>query len=261
MSVILKALKSQERESNNISKSPLIIPEGEGFFKGRQSMVKKDPYVSKKRIYVLSVLFAAAVIFAVALQWVKNRPAEPESAKQPAVAHAVENSNQTALAVQAETSEAVPADIVERANAAFAGGDYETAVKLFKEAIAKDQNNAMLHNNLGLIFVKKELYSSAEDEYKKALESDDKCAECFNNFGYLKSILGESFEARKYFEKASALLASYADPYFNLAVLSEKEGDIGNAVKYYRQFIELYPNKSDTLYSKVNKRVIELAGK
>jgi Tfp pilus assembly protein PilF len=75
----------------------------------------------------------------------------------------------------------------------------------------------------------------------------------------LKSVLGESIEAKKYLEKAISLASSYPDPYFNLAVLSEKEGDYSNAVKYYRQFTSLYPDKNDVLVTKINRRIADLA--
>lgn len=253
MSVILKALKGSEQEKFD----PEFLPEGEGFFKGKGSFIKKSaaPATPKKRVIVLASIFGVLLIASFALKWAKNRAFTPTKEEQE-VAVKVEVAPPPQVAQSAEV-----APIIEEAVSAFNSGDLDKSAQLYKKAISLSGDDAELHNNLGLVFVKKGLYSNAADEYKKALEINDKCAECYNNFGYLKSLLGEEVEAKKYLDKALMFASDYPDPHFNLAVLYEKEGDIGNAVKHYRQFSSLAPDKSSDVVMKVNKRVIELAGK
>ena len=275
MSVILKALKNSGNEPETVN-----VPAGEGFFRGKESIVRNvpiskkstgiinDPIVkgkSNKRVYFLGFLFLVSIAFAVTVKYFKDKNAiNPEELKPVDFSATTNQNNPEASDVAAAT----PTDTnISKSNAeedalkAYEKGDYDSGIRLFKEAISKNPDDAILHNNLGLAYVKKELYSSAVDEYKKALEMDDKCAECFNNLGFIKSSLGDVFEARKYLEKAIFLSSKYPDPYFNLAVLCEREGDIGNAVKYYKQFSELYPDKNDPLIGKIKNRVKDLTGK
>jgi Tfp pilus assembly protein PilF len=269
MSVILKALKSSETESKvqNNGFSIDSIPEGEGFFKGRQAFIKKKKMPvnlsmdlkPNKRAYVLAAVFILLVILSLTLKWVSSSRMTAVSEDTKVVDVQPGGADTGAGTDDDQQAKAVSEGVVMQASQAFNSGDYDASIRLFKEAISIDQNNSKLHNNLGLAFTKKELYASAEDEFKTALELDTSCSECFNNLGMLKSVLGESIEAKKYLEKAISLASSYPDPYFNLAVLSEKEGDYSNAVKYYRQFTSLYPDKNDVLVTKINRRIADLA--
>lgn len=255
MSIILKALKSSEGEQKNQTNfNYKKLPEGEGFFRGKQSFIKKSSPVdlgvkASKRVYYLAAILVVLVAVSFIAKRVREQPPSPQ----------VEVATEAPAAAPAE-AQPPQIDAPAEAAKAFETGDYDASVRYFREAIEADPMNSKLHNNLGLAFLKKELYSSAEDEYKKALEYDTSCSECFNNLGMLKSLLGESVEAKKYLEKAISLSSAYPDPYFNLAVLSEKEGDFSSAIKYYRQFTNIYPDKDSALVSKINRRVDELAG-
>ncbi len=251
MSIILKALKSSEGTQKE------ALPEGEGFFRGKQSFIKKSSPVdlgvkANKRVYYLAALLVVLVAVSFIAKHIREQPPSSQ----------VEVATEVPAAAPAVAPDAPQSQIDAAAEAAkaFETGDYDASVRYFRAAIEADPMNSKLHNNLGLAFLKKELYSSAEDEYKKALEYDTSCSECFNNLGMLKSLLGESVEAKKYLEKAISLSSAYPDPYFNLAVLSEKEGDFSSAIKYYRQFTNIYPDKDSALVSKINRRVDELAG-
>lgn len=255
MSIILKALKSSEgaqKDQSNFNYENL--PEGEGFFRGKQSFIKKSSPVdiglrSNKRVYYLGAILVVLVAISLIAKHITFKKEQVDLEQAP-----------SAPVVAATEAQQPQIDAAAEAAKAFDQGDYDSSVRYFREAIEADPMNSKLHNNLGLAFLKKELYSSAEDEYKKALEYDTSCSECFNNLGMLKSLLGESIEAKKYLEKAISLSSAYPDPYFNLAVLSEKEGDFSSAIKYYRQFTNIYPDKDSALVSKINRRVDELAG-
>lgn len=266
MSIILNALKNSDGEKDK--KTERAPVNDEGFFKPGQTIIKKErsfklPEINK-RTKVLLLIFVCACVFSFTVYKIKNYqqtrsiPTKIEILQPEAIQQAVsQTTTGVAPAVQAPSA---PVSVT-AAEAAFNSGKYDDSLKMYKAELDKDKNNALLHNNVGMIYLKKELYASASDEFRKALEVDNNCEECFNNFGYLKTLLGENQEAQKYFEKAIKINSTYPDPYFNLAVLFEKDGDIGNAVKYFQQFVTLYPDKNAQLVNDINKRINFLKGK
>lgn len=273
MSIILKALKRHKE----IGAEPIeprsgennILSDEEGFFRGKESFVRKSgmtlelfnkEFLKANKVYLLSGVFIFVIAFSTTMYFITGK--EIEKVPPPPELTAPDVKVETSAAAQAdETQETTDnAALINRAYAAYEKGDYNESIRLLRVAIANDQENAALRNSLGLAYMKKKLYSSAADEYKKATELNEECAECFNNFGYLKSVLGESVEAKEYLERAIALSPDYAEPHFNLGVLYEKEGDIGHAIEFYTKFIRLYPDKTNDIVSKVTKRISELSG-
>ncbi len=273
MSVILKALKNSAAEGKGPDsaeqlpaektsaekKQPPVFEEGEGFFSAKPSYVQKSelPELIKKApairrpVLILSGLLVAAITFSVVLHFLKGRQM-PASQQTP-------DSALTAAANVPPVVVDVTAMAAEAKNL-FDNGDLDGAQTLYKKAIASDAENALLHNGLGLVYLKKDLYANAQTEFESALAIDDKCAECLNSLGMVKSLTDNATEAKTYLEKAVRLASDYPDPYFNLAVLNEKMGDFGNAVKNYRQFMLLYPNETDGVKAKVRGRIALLTG-
>jgi Flp pilus assembly protein TadD len=265
MSIILKALKSSGQDEARTTNDE-ALPEGEGFFRGRQSFIKGASSANlgagrNKRVYYLTAALIVLTAISIVSRYIASKKADV--GLEPVVPPQAQTAAEPAAAPPSQQAQEAQTDAnaAQEAARAFEAGDYDSSIRYFRAAIENDPMNSKLHNDLGLAFLKKELYSSAEDEYKKALEYDSNCSECFNNLGMLKSLLGESVEAKKYLERAISLSSAYPDPYFNLAVLSEKEGDFSGAVRYYRQFMSIYPDKNDVLLSKINRRVDELAGR
>jgi len=286
MSVILKAIKSVEKDKDTepenevaeaqdvqdttqeSNENPNVPDQEEGFFTGSQSELiveeKKTTFnlnsiIRNKRVLILGGALVLILAFIITYKLffrdtgVRKIPHTVQIVKNDSSAGKTSNLDQKESPVNAKKS-------ADDAMAAYEQGDYDKSMKLFKAAISVSPDKASLHNSLGLVFVEKELFSSAEAEFQKALELDSNCSECFNNLGMLKSLLGETVEAQKYLEKAVALDLSYPEPYFNLAVLYEKNGDFGNAVQFYRRFVELYPDEDDGVISKVQKRIKLLQG-
>lgn len=278
MSIILKALKSnsEENKTNGATKP------ADGFFAGRDQLIEKKRSslfkfdttnilnsFKTKRVYILAGLFVVVLGFWVGVRIFngggqKIVPLGMETVTQPVdQAPAVVTTDSAPAPAPDSAPVAAPqtsADQVNQGMDAFDAGNYDQSITLFKSALETDPNNALIHNSLGLALLEKKLYSNAADEFQKALELDSDCAECFNNLGLLKSILSQPVEAKTYFERAVAISSVYPDPYFNMGVMYEKVGDLGSATKYYKQFLELYPDKSGETYSMVKKRIAELTG-
>lgn len=247
MSVILDALRTKKEEEQ---KGGPTLPSGEGLFLGKGGFLKERPKKVAKKIWFLSGgLLLTLLLVAVFFQNLpeKAKPVEP-MASVPAAPE------------QAMPEPETPAVPVTEAHELFQAGDLEESLKLFQEALKQNSEDPILHNDIGLVYLKKGLYASAEGHFQKSLELDQRCAECFNNLGYLKTLLEEGVEAEKYLQKALELNANYPDPYFNLGVLYEKNGDIGQAVKVFQKFLELKPDLSAELLAELRGHLKELTG-
>lgn len=156
---------------------------------------------------------------------------------------------------------AVPTPITaQEARALFDSGQYDQSLPLFQRLVQQQPNDALLQNDLGMVFLKKELYSSAQVHLTRALELNPNCAVCYGNLGYLKTLLQQYPEAETYLQKAIQLQPNESKHYFNLAVLYEKNGDYGNGTRYYQQFLDLLPGQDSEIARKVQARIGLLTG-
>ena len=255
MSIILKALRSQTKEERE-SKITLP-PQGEGFFLGKVGFLKKRSNFPPKWVLLLGLL-VLGIFFILTLWSLRNSSSEKTTTKEvPTPNIKMENktpSQKPSLPSQEDISE------VGRAQQLFKNGNFNESLNILEKQMREGKESVQLHNDLGLVFLKKELFSSAEKHFSRALELDDQCAECFNNFGYLKTLLGENVEAETYLKKAAQLNRNYPDPYFNLGILYEKNGDIGNAVQAYQKFLERSPNPQEETTLKIENRLKKLTG-
>jgi tetratricopeptide (TPR) repeat protein len=77
----------------------------------------------------------------------------------------------------------------------------------------------------------------AEKAFRHAIDSDPQFAAAYNDLGVTLENLNRSSEAVLAYEKAIQT-GTYADAYFNLALLKEKQGDYKRAITLYGQYIE-----------------------
>ena len=61
------------------------------------------------------------------------------------------------------------------------------------------------------------------------------------------------------FEDAIRLRSNYAKPRILLAEIYEKKGDKGNAVKYYKDYLQVFPHAPDA--AKVQKKIEKLTAR
>lgn len=250
MSVILKALRAQNdeggsAESFQVDKTDPPPQEG-------------GPGSRNRQIILLILLLLAIVLYVVLQFWGgKSVPQAPAPAPAPPPIVAAPVAPKPAAVVPVAP---VDAGVLQIARSQYKSGEYDESLKSFQKAVDQDPNNAAIHNDMGLVLLKKELYASAEGHFAKALELDDSCAECYNNLGYLKTALDQPVEAEKYLQRAIVLKPDYADPYFNLAVMYEKNGDVGKAVESYQDFLQKIPKTETELATKIKSRIHDLSG-
>lgn len=271
MSVILNALRSQQQRENTAEQHLSNV--GEGLFLGKKKFGGGKFLNLSKTTLILCCVLAVFSSSAVVLRLWKNSlvRSQPEAAKpqmvggsaKVAAVPGAEPKHLDKKEQEMPTPVEVPpsySSISEEAKLLFLNGHLDESIKVYQEALLLDPKNASLHNDIGYLFLKKELYTSAEKHFSRSVELDDQCTTCFNNFGYLKTLLGEWVEAEKYLKRAAALNSQYPDPYFNLGVLYEKNGDFGNAVSAYQAFLERTQDPNAEIALKVKKHVKELIG-
>lgn len=137
----------------------------------------------------------------------------------------------------------------------------DEALKLYQSVLEQNSNNTRIHNDMGYIFLQKNLLSDAEKHLVLALEIDPMCSECSNNLGILRTRQGRAMEAEVNFNNAIVFNENFPEPYFNLGVLYEKNSDTGNAVVSYRDFLRRSSNKNSIIYVQVENRILTLTGK
>lgn len=260
MSVILKALRAQQEEGASPD-VPSSGAEPSAFQVDESTPVRTQGGGpgSNKRTIILLIILLCSIVLMVVLRLLKQDDAAP-APRQPAAAAPASPAPAAAPAPDATPPVAPETNSAQVARSQYKAGEYDESIKSFQQAIDAAPKDASLHNDLGLALLKKELYTSAENHFAKALELDDSCAECYNNLGYLKTLLNQPVEAESYLQKAVVLKPDYPDPYFNLAVMYEKNGDVGKAVAAYRNFLKKAPKGDLDMTAKIKDRIQELSG-
>jgi tetratricopeptide (TPR) repeat protein len=118
---------------------------------------------------------------------------------------------------------------------------YPEAEEAYRQAIAKDPNDAVAYYNLGVLLRKLERYSEAEEAYRQAIAKDPNYATAYTNLGNLLSDkkLERYAEAEEAYRQAIAKDPNYAAAYNNLgSLLSDKKLErYAEAEEAYRQAI------------------------
>lgn len=109
--------------------------------------------------------------------------------------------------------------------------DYTQALINLSKAKELTPNDSKIRNNLGMAYYFKKQIDKAEDELREAISLDGKNSEARVNLGSIYLEKNKLAEARKQFEKVLEDLTfnnQYRN-YYNLALLSLKEGDRAEA--------------------------------
>jgi tetratricopeptide (TPR) repeat protein len=150
-----------------------------------------------------------------------------------------------------------------------------------KKVLATDSKNTLALLTLGKVAwyrtsssnmvyrsQRRELLNRAVSYFNQAAETDKQRPETYNFLGRVKQELGQYSDARKEYEVALAMDASYADAYVNLASLSLEEGKPAEALRLATKAISLNSGHDGAHYLKgaallelgsVNRAVEELS--
>ena len=119
--------------------------------------------------------------------------------------------------------------------------NFRDALILSNKVIEKDKNIPFLLNLNGLINLSLEKWHNAIFAFKKALDTDDKFVEAYNNIGVAYSHIGDDKKAVENYTLAIRLKKDYANGYNNLASHYDDLGQYSEAVINYNYALKFNP--------------------
>jgi len=125
-------------------------------------------------------------------------------------------------------------------------GDFSQAREAFEKALSLDANNAIIYNNLGVLYFsifrqtrQRSDYFKATEYLKKAIELDPGIASAYNTLGSLNEISGNLEGAFVLWEKSIELDPDFAFPVYNLGIAYLKKGNKSLALKYFLKYLDM----------------------
>lgn len=129
-------------------------------------------------------------------------------------------------------------------------GEHQTALEHYKQALALDSTNALIHDNLGVLHFSLFLKTgnaadraAALENFQKAVELDPELASAYNGLGGVYKAAGRIDSAIEAWEKSLALDPDYSFPMYNLGVALLQKGDKARALKYFERYLYLNHKK------------------
>lgn len=116
--------------------------------------------------------------------------------------------------------------------------DFDRALAQFEKGLTLDRSNALLHNNIGAVYLEKylqtrddALFEKAMAAFNQALGLDSRLHSALNGRGAAYSFRNQPELAMADWRDAIAAKSDFPDPYFNLAVLLNKQGQKEQALE------------------------------
>ena len=176
-------------------------------------------------------------------------PAGPgEGAKIAPPLRAGEASSPPEASVQPEGNKASHLARFNEGIAAQAGGDWETAVRLFQEVVEKDPSIVEGWNNLGNALLRLGKLTDADRALRRALSLDPNYPAALVNAGLLRLQDGRPAEAGPFFARAASLDPRNPAPRVNLAISQARQGALSEAEETLTAARRAFPGNADILY-------------
>jgi len=115
----------------------------------------------------------------------------------------------------------------------------------FKQAVAKDPNNANAWNGLGWAQFNQGSSANAKLSFRKCVSLEPKHAAALNGLGWIAKSQGKTAEAIGHWEKAVAAAPTATAALSGLAQAYEELKQYDKAVKYYRMWLKAEPKNKD----------------
>lgn len=136
---------------------------------------------------------------------------------------------------------------------------FNEAKEAFQEVLNLRPDNAVAHNNLGLIYMEEGKGKEAEIRYKSALKANPNYPQALNNLALLYSKEGSYEEAIRLYKNALKIDPYYPEAHLNIAILLERSGYIEEAKRHYNSFIEYGQRKGQEVILKVKNHLTNLS--
>ncbi len=168
--------------------------------------------------------------------------------------------NHLARAWQVERVTEIEEILVDEAREKVAKGDFDGAIDAFEEFFS-EENQAQGYYDSGMRYLMEGKYGKAIAAFKKAVNLNDLYAEAYKGMAEAYKGKGDMESCQKYLQKAAEVFATIdrleecrelfieilkydaqtPNPFNTLGVNLRKRGDVGGALRAYRQALELTP--------------------
>lgn len=120
-------------------------------------------------------------------------------------------------------------------------GEFDSAIRLFKEALSLNPDYVEALNNLGNVYLGQGEYKNALTYFEKALELNSEEPILLNNAGICYMECKNFDTANAYYIKAIKINPQFFPAYSNCGKLLILKGEIKSAKKYFEQALEINP--------------------
>ncbi len=128
-------------------------------------------------------------------------------------------------------------------------GDVQAGARELNTALGMEPRNALIHVNLGSVYLQNGEEQLARTEIERALELDPWLAEAHNNLGMILGKNEQLDEAVKHFRLAADIDPKYMEAVFNLGLTLRQMNRIDEALKAFRRAAELAPDNPQAQYA------------
>jgi len=139
-------------------------------------------------------------------------------------------------------------DLLTKGNELFEKADYDGALAVYQDIIAKNPEAYPLLRNVGNCYFAQEKYDLAEETYMKLLEKDPKNVEAIIAIGNCYANRGDSAKALEWYGKVE--FEKIEDPIvlYNLGTNYYNNSKFEDALRFYQRAVEKQKDSVDALY-------------
>jgi len=118
--------------------------------------------------------------------------------------------------------------------------DWRNEITLYESAVRANPQSALMHTDLGIVYLKNKKPDKALDSFKSSLEirPDDSVTYFTRAAAYTQ--MGHRQEAKKALHRAVELNDHYAEAYYNLAGIYAADGEISRSDEYLKKSMYFY---------------------
>lgn len=127
--------------------------------------------------------------------------------------------------------------------AKYATNDLQGAKEAYEKGVGLENDNAIMHNNLGNVYRDLGDYTKAEAEYRRAMELNAKLTTPYSNLASIYQYnLGKPDTALAIYESGIKSVPEYIDFYNSIALLYEQQGLKDKAIDAFKRALKIQPS-------------------
>lgn len=154
-----------------------------------------------------------------------------------------------------DTTGPVHSTAYKNALSAMKSSELKQAQSLLQDIINQQPNFSNAHVNLGIVFLRRNSLSEAENSFNHALRINPENIFALNQLGILHRKQGNFSAAKSFYEKAIDIKSDYANAHLNLGILYDLYFyDFPKAITQYKSYQALTKDKN----KQVEKWIIDL---